>query len=346
MDQFTAAHVGPLLQPGEPIQWMACIGRPARFNILGVPERYDYYLAVGTDRRLIAVEAVVDMFSLTLRGKIRPQAGKEVHVWWYAELYELREAGVEGLTSGRRFDFEPLVQCGPLQGQARRYDIFPGMDGFDAQNRLGAPYLQWVAQGVASRSFPVDPSHRARLDALLQETHVRRQQQIAAIAAARAAPSPLWNIAGGLLWVALLLGSVYAIYQGRHDAEFWGKIVARNEEARAYQEETLEAMEAGELPPAKCEIDHEIEFRCVCVDEEAAKAPNSTNKKRKLVKKLGLYCFDVAGLTSEMAGSEKYDREQLGYYERGKTMRLFGGIGIGLAFASGVIFVVLKSRKK
>ena len=48
MDSIATAYVAPLLQPGEVIRWVGCLMQPVSFNLLGVPQRYAHFVAVGT----------------------------------------------------------------------------------------------------------------------------------------------------------------------------------------------------------------------------------------------------------------------------------------------------------
>src|SRR4051812_30305207 len=90
MDEFAVGWVTPQLQPGEQIQWIACLAHPVKLSILLTPERYEHFIGIATDRRLIVVEGVTQLFSLTLHGKLKPEVGKDVHVWWYNELGAVR----------------------------------------------------------------------------------------------------------------------------------------------------------------------------------------------------------------------------------------------------------------
>ncbi len=46
-----------------------------RFNQVGVPERYEHYIGVGTDRRLIVIEAKAELSLVATSARLKPTAG-------------------------------------------------------------------------------------------------------------------------------------------------------------------------------------------------------------------------------------------------------------------------------
>lgn len=349
LDAFAAAQAAPHLVSGENIQWIACLMHPVAYNALGMPVRYDKFIGVATNMRLFAFEAVEDLFTLSQWGGVKAEVGKTLHVWWFNELGEVRQLPVHGLTSARSFYLEPFVSCGPLGGEGRRYCVMPGIDGFDAQNALGSPFVEWLQQGVAQRSFPIDPQKAAALAPHIQAWQVKKHHERLAAEKAQASNKKVAKVmkwVGGVAgWLVLLLicGGIY--YSGSHDVSYWGKIVERDEEVRSYREDALAAVSKGKDPPTKCDYKGFDQWRCVCVDDKEHEHNSTTNAKRKLHPKLKLWCLDQDGLKSEIAGAATFDRKNEKSVADGRTKMMVGSFGGIAVFLIGLVLIVVFARR-
>lgn len=165
------------LEPGESVMGLGMLRRPTLFNVMGIPQKYDDYLAVATDRRLIVFETETG-FSI-LMPTPKPVARNPI-VWRYEELQTVRTGAVEGVVihsggAGQWIALVPHAYCGPLAdeqepanittGPARRYDIYAQIDGIDGQRGLYAQYPKWLSERVNAGAFPLPPHKRAEVEA-------------------------------------------------------------------------------------------------------------------------------------------------------------------------------------
>jgi hypothetical protein len=204
IDQFLMQHVSSGLEPGESIQAMGLLRDPVVINIMGVPQRYEDYLGVATDRRLIVFETET---SNLLGVSVKPVARNPVE-WRYDELAEVRIAPVAGLIvhSGgiaHAVALVPHPNCGPKAAKhpvdhpsiAERYDIYVKIDDIDGQGAFCQQFPQWLQRQVAAGAFPMHPEKRAaieqRVGAARAKIFADRAQRIAE-AAARDAKMKAW----------------------------------------------------------------------------------------------------------------------------------------------------------
>ncbi len=119
IDVFLSQHVAGGLEPGETVLGMGLLRHPTRFNMLLVPERYDEYLGVATDRRLIAFETETGMSLVS--PNVKPIARNPIE-WRYDELHSATIKPVEGLVihsggGGTALILTPHPYCGPLASE-------------------------------------------------------------------------------------------------------------------------------------------------------------------------------------------------------------------------------------
>jgi hypothetical protein len=184
IDDFLRQHVAGGLEPGETVMGMGLLRHPTRFNILLVPERYDEYLGVATDRRLIVFETETGMSLVS--PNVKPVARNPIE-WRYDELHTAAMKQVEGLVvhsggAATALMLTPHPFCGPFAsqqephaatGKGRRYDIYAAIDGIDGQGAMWREYPPWLTQRVTAGAFPMSPERRAAVEARIAEQRAK-----------------------------------------------------------------------------------------------------------------------------------------------------------------------------
>lgn len=330
MDRIAAAYVTPALAPGEVIRWIGCLLQPVSFNVLGVPQRYAHHVAVGTDRRLILTLAEAEFALVGTNAALSPNLGRELVSWWYDELGEIEMGPVEGVTSGVAHRFYPFQGCGPLRGEAQRYDAFGTTPGFSASAADGVAYLRWVAQTVAQRAFPVDPQKQPYVAAWHRswpEQRARRQASRATSARRQL------RVVATVIALAVAGVGAYEILNGQTCLDYSVSMRRTDEPILARWEQSLADVKRGKTPT--CGRSHD---ECVCIDRAAVdKEPwlrtgRTPNDKKEL-------CLGVAAIEGRVAESKKRLADVDALATNGMIKRI-GGIaavalavvGLGLAF--------------
>src|SRR5690349_6621392 len=119
VDEFLFSAVTPQLLAGEQVMGMGCVRVPERFNLVGVPEQYEEWLATATNLRLILFKTEnTGLFNpLTVNPKLM---NRETRIWWYQELSDVWLGEVKGIGSGKFFTLVPHGPLGAYQGERQR----------------------------------------------------------------------------------------------------------------------------------------------------------------------------------------------------------------------------------
>jgi hypothetical protein len=166
IDDYLRAQVTPQLGPGEQIMGMGHVRHPMQVNVIGVPERYEEWLATATGQRLILFRTESGGVLTT---KPKPLC-LEVKQWWYQELAQVTLGNVAGVGGGLFFGLVPHEPLGPFGGSAKRYDAFPNAEGLDGQQAFYGQFRTWLQQQVAAGAFPMDAERRA----LVEQHRIRK----------------------------------------------------------------------------------------------------------------------------------------------------------------------------
>jgi len=346
MDQFAAALVAPYLQPGEQILWMGCLLHPTRFNLAGVPDQYSRWMGVGTDRRLVVIEAIAE-HSLSLvvtNARLKPEAGSTLHEWWYDELGEVWSGAVEGLTNGRSFYLDPFTDGGPLLGRGRRYDVFGGFVGFDAHMDQGVPFMAWLAQGVARRAFPVHPAKQSALPARIHQWEaLRRERGPAAVREIEERRRARRGAAFKVLWLAAFAAMLALAWEGKRVLEIYQPGLDELQVALTHHQAAIEGMTRGERPPTSCPLTEGYRSLCVCVADPATRQWFTNDLVRRRDPTTGLWCNDLAILRATVPSLGRSIEEQREHVRECWLELLGGATG---ACALVVLPIVLGVRRR
>ncbi len=335
MDSIATAYVAPLLAPGEAIRWVGCLLQPLSFNVLGVPQRYAHFVAVGTDRRLLLTEAEAEFAMMLTSAALKPWLNRPVVSWWFDELGEVEIGKVEGLTTGRAVQLHPFDRCGPLGGPSCRYDAFGATPGFMAGPRETEHYFQWLSDAVTRRALPVDPAKQPYFAAWLQAWPAQRarrmkdrgfRKQLKIILAATV-------VALGILF--------YAFYRwdaGQAMMRYGASDLRSNEETVEYWEQSVTTLKSGPLPTG---CSRRSRDECLCVDAAAVTTEPWLKTGRTLRANVGDYCYEATGVEQRLRESKARTNRTRDMIADGERHRFtaFGLVGfavLGLGLTVGL----------
>lgn len=173
VDDFLRGKVTPLLGAGETIEGMGLLQRPTKISALGVPQKWEPWLAVSTPSRLILFKTETG----GLANNTAKPVAKEMAEWLYEELERVELGSVGGVTTGRTMTLWPYRLCGPFPQEnrddrgkeVRRYDIYSKANGLDAHADFAQNFPQWLHDQVAADAFALSPERRAEIDARIGE---------------------------------------------------------------------------------------------------------------------------------------------------------------------------------
>jgi hypothetical protein len=337
MDRIAASYVAPALLPGEVIRWIGCLLEPTSFNILGVPRRYAHHVAVGTDRRMLVTEAEAGFALVVTNAALQPSLGRPVLSWWYDELGELEAGAVEGITTGRAFQFHPFEGCGPFRGQSRRYDAFASTPGFSAGAMEAQRYFQWVTDSVRQRAFPLDPAKQPYVARWHDAWPAQRARRLKS----RATGKRLMLIV--LATVVALAVSAFAFYEwetGGACLSSGASSGPSNARLIAHWEQSLADMKSGKPPPACGSSAHD---ECVCVGRAIVEKEPWLKNGRTKTGNAGELCYEAAGIEARLREGKRRAEDIRELVATGERHRI-AAVLLAVAAVVGLALTIWKTR--
>lgn len=265
IEAFLTSQIAPNLVPPERILGCAFLRRPRTINAFGVPQNYDDYLGVATDRRLVVFETEAGGL---LTPTAKPVARNPI-VWTYDELATVSLGEVNGVIvhSGgraRTLYLSPIAGLGPypakdptnqdeMVASGRRYDVYAQIDGLPGQMQFMDQFLPWLDGQFKAGALAPSPSRRqefdARLAGLRAAAEAERQRRAAASAAQK--PKLIKGAIGGVGGLVALGGLILTLW-GVSDALKRAKMLDGFDTAIEIEEKDL-AWSRGNTPmPAGC----------------------------------------------------------------------------------------------
>lgn len=236
LDDFMLHQARPALRPGETVLGTATMGRPTKYSLAGVPHRYDTFLVVPTNARLVLIATECGAFG----DLASPPAAmnKGITTIEYSTLRQVEVRPVGGIGGGRALllDFHPgfVHALADVTGSVR-LDLFPSATGLDGQAQAHRGFGEWLQGQVQTGAFPMSPEMRAHSLAAAQAAahQAAAQQQVAAAGKAESAAALSLAVRVGAPLACAALPLMFALFQLFQWVNYSGSVRAKERDLAA-----------------------------------------------------------------------------------------------------------------
>ncbi len=254
--------VTPNLVPEERVLGYALLRRPLNINVFGVPQEYEDFIGVATDRRLVVFQTKTGGL-MRLRSPVAKPVASSPVIWNYDELanFALGTFALVGLNGGK-LRLDPVPGLGPYATSnlhdpddvalsGRLYFVWTEVEGLPGQRQFLEQVLPWLDGQFRAGAFAPSPQRRqeieSRLGAMRAEAEASSQRKAAARAAARPRLIKAAIGGGGALLAAIGLGLVLFFNAERNSAS--DEIELYQPSVEAQQNDLSWARQGGPMPP-------------------------------------------------------------------------------------------------